>query len=237
MASLTNLPAEQGHSSNASSVMATKVAVLTTPQQWFVPYAEQLARELQCPLFLRHEDIPPTIETVFILSYHRIIPEQYLKQHRHNLVIHAADLPQGKGWAPLTWQVLEGKNDIVFTLFEADASTDNGPFYLKKTLHLSGYELAPELRALQAQLCVSMCKEYLEHQDDLPAQTQSGSESFYRKRTAADSKMDLAQTLEQQFNLLRTVDNNDYPAFFVKDGHKYILKIYHDSEAQAPEAT
>ena len=163
--------------------------------------------------------------------------EHYLKQHRHNLVIHASDLPQGKGWAPLTWQVLEGKNDIVFTLFEADASTDNGPFYLKKTLHLSGYELAPELRALQAQLCVSMCKEYLAHQDELPAQTQSGSESFYRKRTAADSKMDLAQTLEQQFNLLRTVDNNDYPAFFVKDGHKYILKIYHDSEAQAPEAT
>ena len=75
-------------------------------------------------------------------------------------MIHAADLPQGKGWAPLTWQVLEGKNDIVFTLFEADASTDNGPFYLKKTLHLSGYELAPELRALQAQFCISMCKEY-----------------------------------------------------------------------------
>ena len=95
MASLTNLPAEQGHS-NASSVMATKVAVLTTPQQWFVPYAEQLARELQCHLFMRHEDVPPMIETVFILSYHRIIPEQYLKLHRHNLVIHASDLPQGK---------------------------------------------------------------------------------------------------------------------------------------------
>ena len=50
MASLTNLPAESSHS-NAASVMATKVAVLTTPQQWFVPYAEQLARELQCHLF------------------------------------------------------------------------------------------------------------------------------------------------------------------------------------------
>ena len=143
--------------------MGTNVAVLTSPHQWFVPYAEQLSQELLCPLFLRHEDVPPSVETLFILSYHRIIPEQYLKLHRHNLVIHASDLPQGKGWAPLTWQVIEGKNDIVFTLFEADASTDNGPFYLKKTLHLSGYELAPELRALQAQLCVSMCKEYLAH--------------------------------------------------------------------------
>ena len=235
MSSLADLSSKQNYP-NSSTTMTTKVAVLTTPNQWFVHYAEQLARELQCPLFMRHEDIPQTIETVFILSYHRIIPEQYLKQHHHNLVIHAADLPQGKGWAPLTWQVLEGKNDIVFTLFEADASTDNGPFYLKKTLHLSGYELAPELRALQAQFCISMCKEYLAHQDDLPAQPQSGGESFYRKRTTADSQIDLAQTLEQQFNLLRTVDNDDYPAFFVKDGHKYILKIYHDSEDCHQEA-
>ena len=144
--------------------------------------------------------------------------------------------PQGKGWAPLTWQVLEGKNDIVFTLFEADASTDNGPFYLKKTLHLSGYELAPELRALQAQLCVSMCKEYLAHQDELPAQPQSGDESFYRKRTAADSRISLEQPLGMQFNLLRTVDNNDYPAFFIKDGRKYILKIYHDPEYTPQDA-
>ena len=81
-----------------------------------------------------------------------------------------------------------------------------------------------------------MCKEYLEHQDDLPAQTQSGSESFYRKRTAADSRISLEQPLGMQFNLLRTVDNNDYPAFFIKDGHKYILKIYHANEASPQEA-
>ena len=81
-----------------------------------------------------------------------------------------------------------------------------------------------------------MCKEYLAHQDELPAQPQSGSESFYRKRTAVDSQIDLAQTLEQQFNLLRTVDNNDYPAFFIKDGRKYIFKIYHDPEYTPQDA-
>ena len=50
------------------------------------------------------------------------------------------------------------------------------------------------------------------------------------------TQVDLDQTLEQQFNLLRTVDNNDYPAFFVKDGRKYILKIYHDPEYTPQDA-
>ena len=66
--------------------------------------------------------------------------------------------------------------------------------------------------------------------------TQSGSESFYRKRTAADSRISLEQPLGMQFNLLRTVDNNDYPAFFIKDGRKYILKIYHDPDYTPQDA-
>ena len=33
------------------------------------------------------------------------------------------------------------------------------------------------------------------------------------------------QPIFEQFNHLRIVDNNNYPAFFYKDDKKYILKI------------
>ena len=49
-----------------------------------------------------------------------------LALHKNNLVIHASDLPQGKGWSPMPWQIAEGRNDIVFTLFEAVAGVDAG---------------------------------------------------------------------------------------------------------------
>ncbi len=222
-----NLGTQTQNKTAAAGTSGLKLVVLTSPNQWFIPYASELASYFACPLMFKHEDIGSDVDIVFILSYHRIIPESYLKQHRYNIVIHAADLPQGKGWAPLFWQVLEGKNDIVFTLFEADAATDNGPYYSKKVLHLTGFELNAELREKQAQMCIEMCKDFVEHYAELTAHEQSGESTFYPKRGPADSELDLQSSLGEQFNLLRIVDNDSYPAFFVKDGHRYILKIYH----------
>ena len=35
----------------------------------------------------------------------------------------------------------------------------------------------------------------------------------------------MSKSIDEQFNLLRVCDNERYPAFFYKDGVKYILKI------------
>jgi len=55
--------------------------------------------------------------------------------------------------------------------------------------------------------------------------TQSGVESFYPKRTPKDSNLDINKTIKEQFNLLRIVNNEEFPAFFEIDGHRYALKI------------
>ena len=54
---------------------------------------------------------------------------------------------------------------------------------------------------------------------------QSGAETFYEKRDKEDSKLDIDKTIREQFNLLRIVNNDDYPAFFELEGNRYILKI------------
>ena len=203
-----------------------KFCLLTSPNQWFISYAEKFSSDANIPLFFKHEDIPNDFDTVFILSYHRIISKEFLSKHKHNIVVHAADLPQGKGWAPIAWQILEGKSEIVFTLFEADESADNGPFYLKKTVKFTGYELNDEIRAIQAQTCIDLCQEFINSYQNITATEQSGIESFYRKRNAQDSELDINKSINEQFNLLRVVDNDHYPAFFYKDNHKYIVKIY-----------
>lgn len=179
-------------------------------------------------LYFAHEKINQACEIVFILSYHRIIEQKFLAKHRLNLVIHASSLPKGKGWSPLFWQVLEGKNSIVFSLFQADSKADNGAIYLQKTLYLSGLELYEELRDKQAKMCQQMCLEFLEKYPTLAPQNQSGEESFYPKRSPKDSELDIYQSLESQFNLLRIVNNDEFPAFFYKNGKKFIIKIYED---------
>jgi UDP-4-amino-4,6-dideoxy-N-acetyl-beta-L-altrosamine N-acetyltransferase len=58
---------------------------------------------------------------------------------------------------------------------------------------------------------------------------QSGNESFYPKRTPKDSELDINKTIQDQFNLLRIVDNDNYPAFFELEGQRYRLTVELDS--------
>ncbi len=71
-----------------------------------------------------------------------------------------------------------------------------------------------------------MCKEFINNYEKYKIPTpQNKEESFYPKRTPKDSELDINKTIKEQFNLLRIVNNDEYPAYFEIDGHRYILKI------------
>ncbi len=204
-----------------------KIAILTSPNQWFVPYSQTLKNKIKnSDLYFDHKDITKCYDIIFILSYHKILQKEYLQEHKHNIVIHGSALPKGKGWSPVFWQILEGKNKIPFSMFEASEDVDNGNIYMQKDLLLSGYELNNELRDKQAVHTINMCLDFLENYETLKIpREQKGKETFYEKRTAQDSELNLDKTIREQFNLFRIVDNENYPAFFYKDNTKYILKI------------
>jgi len=204
-----------------------KIAILTTKNQWFESYADVLSEKLgNIPIFNNHVDVKSVYDVIFILSYHNIIPAKYLKNSRHNLVVHASTLPKGKGWAPLFWQILEGKSNIQFTMIEAGDGVDNGDIYMQESLKLEGHELNKELREKQAQLTIQMCQNFVNNYEKykVPIE-QGGGETFYEKRDKEGSKLDIDKTIREQFNLLRIVNNDDYPAFFELEGNRYILKI------------
>ena len=209
-----------------------RIAVLTSPNQWYEIYAEALANELGgVRVFHHHTDIKAGYDVLFILSYHHIIEDKYLNKCRYNIVVHASDLPQGKGWSPLFWQVLEGKSQITFSMFEAGSSVDDGDIYLKRTLLLNGSELNEELRHKQAQMINDMCLDFVGSIDQcLPPTKQIGDESFYPKRNKKHSELDVNKTIAEQFDLLRIVSNEEYPAFFYFRGHKYFLTIEMDTK-------
>lgn len=55
----------------------------------------------------------------FLLGCGQLVPSKIRAMFRHNLVVHESDLPRGKGWSPMTWQILEGKDKIPVSLIEA----------------------------------------------------------------------------------------------------------------------
>ena len=214
-----------------------KIAILTTKIQWFEPYAEELSRKLgNIPIFNNHVDFDGNYDIIFIISYHKIIPQEVLKKNGHNIIFHESLLPKGKGWAPLFWQILEGKSNISFTMIEASDGVDSGDIYMQKMLELAGNELNEELRDKQAKLTIQMCLEFVNNYEQYKTPVeQCGDESFYAKRSKEDSRLDIDKTIREQFNLLRIVNNDDYPAYFELEGNRYILKIELDNSGRGVE--
>jgi len=212
-----------------------KIAILTSKESWFIPYAKELVRKIQkngysVKLFNSHEGIPKRYSIVFILSYFRVIEEKYLKSREHNLVVHESDLPKGRGWAPLFWQIIEGKNKIPIVLFEATKDLDAGEIYLKDEICLSGLELHDSIRKLQVDSTISLCLRFLMDYNKLKPEKQKGEKTNYKKRSPNDSKLDINKSIKSQFNLFRTVNNEKYPGFFEYKGKKYLLKIFEDDK-------
>ena len=101
------------------------------------------------------------------------------------------------------------------------------PIYMQRILHLNGTELNSEIREKQAIHTIKMCEDFVKYYPSFCAgQPQQGIESFYNKRSYEDSEIDIRKSIAEQFDLLRTVDNEEYPAFFEFRGRKYKIKIY-----------
>lgn len=169
----------------------------------------------------------PAGDMCFFLSYGKIVNRELLKKHQNNLVVHGSDLPKGRGWSPLTWQILEGADIIPVTLFEAGEKIDSGPIYLQEWITLSGDELIDELREKQTRatihLCVSFVKRYPGKIGE--SRPQIGAPTYYSRRNPIDSKIDLDRTIREQFNLLRVADNDRYPVWFEIGGKRYSIFI------------
>lgn len=208
-----------------------KIALVTSDNSWFLSALQTLQAELikahhEVNLVLHAKDIP-TGDIAFLLSFQSIVSPDVLQRNQHNLVVHASDLPQGRGWSPWVWQILEGKNIIPVCLLEAESSVDSGVIYLKDHLELEGHELLPEIRKKLTAVIVKLVLEFVAHYPAIikKGTLQKGEPSFCAKRSKMDSQLNVEKTIKEQFNLLRVVDNEMYPAFFKLQGNCYKLTI------------
>lgn len=201
---------------------------------WFTPYADRLRAMLAeqgiCTELIHDQKLAKGGKISFLLSCTKIVGKSFLNQYEHNIVVHASDLPAGKGFTPMKWQILEGKDEIVLTMFEAVEAVDAGPYYQKEKLQYKGTELLDELQQMMAEKIIAMCFAYAVNPEAFPATPQSGEESFYPRPSKEDDRLDIDKTIREQFNHLRIADNENFPLWFEHRGKKYIFKIYQEEE-------
>lgn len=209
-----------------------KVSVVVDNDSWILPAASRLVEAFnaggdEAKLCRAHDEIMQG-GVAFYLGCVKITPPDILARNHRNLVVHASDLPKGRGMSPWTWQVLEGAKNIPVCLLDAEEEVDSGAIVYKDFIALEGGELVDDLRAMLSDKTFDLCMRFLSSDTCAQGQAQTGEPSYYKRRGPEDSQLDVDKTIADQFPLLRVVDNDNYPAFFEMNGQKYILKIYKD---------
>ena len=167
-------------------------------------------------------------DLVFVLSYTKILPDSFLKRNKLTLVVHSSKLPKDRGFAPLTYRVLQNSNIIFFSLFQVVRKVDSGSIFLRTKLKLNGTELYDELRKKQAETILNLIKKFLFKYPLIKSSVQSGKTNYNKRRYPRDSELDINKNIKSQFNLMRVSDNEKFPIFFYHKSVKYILKIFKD---------
>lgn len=199
----------------------TEHPVFSRLEQW---RDERLARHV-VQLVQRKADLSGG-DILFLISCHELIDADTRSYYRAALVIHASDLPEGRGWSPHIWGILAGHNHIPVTLLEAEDRVDSGAVWAQKTLRLEGHELYDEINNALFTIELELMDFAVDHIDDVVVRQQDARLATYLpRRTPEDSWFDPCGSLADQFDLLRIADPDRFPAFFDFRGHRYHIRI------------
>jgi methionyl-tRNA formyltransferase len=206
-----------------------KVSVLCSDAQhpvqpWLRSWAARHAALHDIDVVQRKADMKGG-DLLFLVSCQEILSASDRAAYGATLLLHASDLPAGRGWSPHVWQIIEGRNEIVVSLLEADDRVDTGRIWAQRKLQLEGHELASEINDQLFRVEVELLDEALANYGRIEPREQVGTASYYARRSPADSRLDPDKSLAEQFNLLRACDPARFPAYFDFRGHRYIVRL------------
>lgn len=173
------------------------------------------------------KELRETGEFLFLVSCTDIINQDIRSRFNHCLVLHASDLPKGRGWSPHIWEIVNGNNMLTLSLLEAEDKVDSGRIWLKTNVRLDGSELFGEINNKLFTAEVELIQQAVnEYKTIIPYEQNSDISPYYfPKRVPEDSRINLNDSILNQFNLLRVCDTERFPAFFELNGQRYAIKL------------
>ena len=166
-------------------------------------------------------------DMLLLVSCCEIVTAKDRASYGVSLVLHASDLPRGRGWSPHVWELAAGASHITLSLLEAQDKVDSGKIWKNLHIPVPPTALWDEINQLlftgEVQL-MDFALESYSHIEPLeqPADVEP---TYFRLRTPKDSWIDPHRTIAEQFDLIRVCDPIRFPAFFEYRGQRYVLKL------------
>lgn len=170
----------------------------------------------------------PGGDILFLISCSQIIDAATRSRYRHTLVLHASDLPHGRGWSPHIWALLDGARTVTVSLLNAEDSVDTGDIWSKRVIDIPPHMLYDEVnkKLFDTELVLMDGAVRLISAGGSPTpQRDDITPTYYPKRSPADSEIDPNLPLSETFNEIRLMDPARYPAYFRLHGHYYTIEL------------
>lgn len=166
-------------------------------------------------------------DLLFLISCSEIVKAEDRARYAATLVLHASDLPQGRGWSPHIWELSQGAKGITLSLLEAEDKVDSGRIWKKKYIPVPKHALWNEINHLLFQAEIELIDFAIDNFRSITPQPQplDTVATYHPRRTPADSEIDPCKSIAEQFDLIRVCDPNRFPAYFVHRGQRYLLKV------------
>jgi methionyl-tRNA formyltransferase len=157
----------------------------------------------------------------------QIIPESTLEAPMWGTVgLHLSPLPEGRGGAPVNWQIIHGHESVTATLFRFVPEVDHGDILGQTSVRLESRDDISTMYPKLTEVSIQLVHEFL---TDLSAGTitrtsQSYDDAtYYPQRKPQDGLIDWDRSPEFQWNWIRA-QTHPYPgAFTFYNGQKLII--------------
>lgn len=166
-------------------------------------------------------------DILLLISCSEIITAQDRAKYGACLVLHASDLPKGRGWSPHIWELSQGAKSITVALLEAEDKVDSGRIWKRLQIPVPKHALWDEINHLLFMAEVQLINFAVENYNSIEPQPQpdDAQASYHPRRTPQNSQIDPGKSIAEQFDLIRVCDPNRFPAFFEHLGQRYLLKL------------
>lgn len=168
-----------------------------------------------------------TGDILFLVSCSEIIDATVRDKYSTTLVLHASDLPKGRGWSPHIWEIVNGAEAITVSLLEAEDKVDSGRIWKKLNVPIPKHALWDEINQLLFEAEIELVNYAVQNFAVASPLVQEATDevSYYPKRTPENSRIDVNKSIAEQFDLIRVCDPNRFPAYFEHLGIRYTLKL------------
>lgn len=194
---------------------------------WLKKWIANHPRRDEIALVHSPEEIEWTGEFLFLVSYSRMVGDKLRSRFKNTIVFHASDLPKGRGWSPHVWEIIHGADSLTLSMIEAAEPVDSGRIWGKRRFNVPKTALFDEINALLFENTTDLMDQAILDPSSFTTEDQESDiePTYYSRRTARDSAIDISKPLKDQINLLRICDPDRYPAFFEYEGEKFIITI------------